>query len=655
MLITSVNLSTLPFMGSCDSTRAQMASKQMAQAITHENCEIPYVISNEYRNLSETSTLGLCIAKDDGQVIFNNNELIIIYYDNLTEIKSYKVPLYQKTTGYYSSKLTFALNQNSKFKKGDIIYSYDNFKNGIPSFGYNVMTAYLAGFGMNHEDSLILSESVLNKAKIRLSEKVYIPVYDYTILLPAYKHVENSLIYFPNIGQKITGNIVCSVLKPSTLDGQESNQTIKNKMTRFYNSLSISDLLNMSNETVQNIKIEGVKTKVTDGVVTGINIHKLRTKPGQLIDPRFQKCLDDLINIYCEQSIITTFNDLQHKVNQEYAKQVIKNYIMYVSDNTAASATYLKQANYLIELEITREDSSIKGDKFCNRFAGKGVVSLALPDEFRPTAMNCNKPVDCIFNSFGVYSRMNTSQLIEAVVSKEIMLSEERILNNPTTCISELTKINNDVIKHFNSVQYYKDVDNLIKQMTNDPTLVDEFVDDVRENGMFIEAPSFSELDIKQLIAKNTSHIENIKIEKKTLLYMKDKLNFNLNFTINGDVVIKNKLCAPIYMMKLYKLATEIISARDLGKCKFITKQPMKGKSQGAAKRLGQMEIEGIISHGCLKSLRELLTIKSDHVDEKRKMLKDLINTGEYHIDTESEFQGETKKVVNTLIQFLKD
>ena len=409
MQITSVNLSTLPFMGSCDSTRAQMAGKQMAQAITHENCDTPYVISNEYRNLSETSILGLCIAKDSGTVIFNKNELVIIFYDKLNELKEYKTPLYRKTSGFYSSKLLYTLEQGRTFKKGDIIYSYDNFQNGVPTFGYNVMTAYLAGFGFNHEDSLILSESFLEKAKVRLSQKVFIPVFDYTILLPVYKHIEGSLTYFPNVGQSIKGNIVCSLLKPNKMLAHESNMTVKTKMTRFYNSLSVSDLLNMNNESSQNIKIEGISTKVENGTVTGINIHKMSRKPIQLIDQKFQKCLDDLINIQYEQNVIPSFNDLQYSVNQEYAKQVIRSYMMYKSDTNAPNINHIKHANYLIELEITREDSSQKGDKFANRFAGKGVSSAPLPDELRPIAMNCGRPIDSIFNSFGVYSRMNVS------------------------------------------------------------------------------------------------------------------------------------------------------------------------------------------------------------------------------------------------------
>src|SRR6056297_1979170 len=159
MSITSINLSTLPFMGSCDSTRAQMSSKQINQALTHTNCEVPYVISNEYYSFVKNSTSGILIAEDSGKVIFNNNEIMIIYYDNLKSIKIQEIPFYKITSEIFASKLRFALPNNTSFKKGDIIYSYDCFRNGYPSYGYNVMTGYFNFFGYNFEDSMVISES----------------------------------------------------------------------------------------------------------------------------------------------------------------------------------------------------------------------------------------------------------------------------------------------------------------------------------------------------------------------------------------------------------------------------------------------------------------------------------------------------------------
>jgi len=307
----------------------------------------------------------------------------------------------------------------------------------------------------------------------------------------------------------------------------------------------------------------------------------------------------------------------------------------------------------LLEFEVTKEDNSRVGDKFCNRYAGKGVTSLILPDELRPIAVKSKTPIDCIFNSFGVFSRMNISQVIEGVISKEVMRSERQILENENDVCNILETLNTMFIKNLNSDQYYEDVSNLIKQMRRNKKVRNQFVKDVKENGLFIEAPAFSEINIKKLIKNSNNIREKILIKKECLKYLKDKLKVDLPFTMK-DIYLNNIFCAPIYTMKLHKLASDVVTSRDLGKCKFITKQPLKGKASGGALKLGQMEQDGIIGHGCTRVLKELITVKSDCEEEKQNMLLQLIENGEYNMG-HNQFNGGTKRVVNTLIEFLND
>ena len=111
------------------------------------------------------------------------------------------------------------------------------------------------------------------------------------------------------------------------------------------------------------------------------------------------------------------------------------------------------------------------------------------------------------------------------------------------------------------------------------------------------------------------------------------------------------------YMLKLHKISSMNLNARDLGAHKFITKQPTKGKSRGGGLRVGDMEFRSIISHGCLKTLKELMTVKSDFIEEKENLITQLIENGEYHLGDicTDENSSATKKVVNTLIKFLND
>ena len=654
MSITSANLSTLPFIGSCDSTRTQMAAKQMSQALTHPNCEIPYTISEEYRNVTNTSDLGILIAKDDGHVYFNNSDIIIVYYKNLKDIVVRNIPIYKNTSGMFSSKLRFSLPQDSNFKKGDVIFSYDNFRNGVPSFGYNVMTGYFNFFGFNHEDSLVFSESFNEKAKMHFRESVYVPIYEYTVLQPLFQNDEDSLHYFPNLGQTLDKEgLICSQIKPNTNSINMSVKDLKNKMMIFFNNLTVSDLININrNENLSQFSTEEYKSKIEHGKVTGIKIYRLN-KDVQLIDSSLQTCLDQLFKNYCNDYIINNYSELEIIFGDNFAKQITKNNLLYTNDPKTTNSNMTKNAVYLLEFEIVKEDHSRVGDKFCNRYAGKGVTSLILPDELRPIAVDSKMPLDCIFNSFGVFSRMNISQIIEGVVSKEVMRSEQKIINDEQKVCEVLESLNKGVIKNFNSDSYYNDVSDLIKKMRTDESLKNRFINEVKENGLYVEAPAFSEINNKGLLNNIKNIRETVLIKKECLQYLKDKLKVDFPFDMK-DIYINNIFCAPIYTMKLHKLAVEIITSRDLGKCKFITKQPLKGRANHGGMRLGQMEQEGIVGHGCTRVLKELLTVKSDCEEEKREMLSQLIENGGYNI-SDAVFKGGTKRVVNTLMEFLKD
>lgn len=147
-MIVSVNLNTIPFLSSTDSTRASMSAKQIQQALTCLNTEIPYVIGSDYQTLSDTSKMSCIQARDDGEVLYKNNDLLIVQYSNLNKIQDIYLPPIKKTTGVFGTKLRSVLGQGAKFKKGDILANYDCFLNGVPSYGYNTFTAYFPFFGL---------------------------------------------------------------------------------------------------------------------------------------------------------------------------------------------------------------------------------------------------------------------------------------------------------------------------------------------------------------------------------------------------------------------------------------------------------------------------------------------------------------------------
>jgi len=149
-LYTSCNLCSIPFISSTDSTRLQMSSKQLNQAITHPNCQVPKVIGSNYRYLSHNSNLYKAVAEYDGCVTFSEDTTMsIVYYSGnpKTSVQTFNTPPILQCTSYYSTRLWYR-RPLGDFKAGQVLYEYDSFKNNIPVFGYNLWTAYMPFFGL---------------------------------------------------------------------------------------------------------------------------------------------------------------------------------------------------------------------------------------------------------------------------------------------------------------------------------------------------------------------------------------------------------------------------------------------------------------------------------------------------------------------------
>ena len=59
---------------------------------------------------------------------------------------------------------------------------------------------------MNHEDSIVVSESALNKMRSTKSETILIPIYEYSMFRTVYPN--SPYKFLPMVGQSVNDNIV---------------------------------------------------------------------------------------------------------------------------------------------------------------------------------------------------------------------------------------------------------------------------------------------------------------------------------------------------------------------------------------------------------------------------------------------------------------
>jgi len=82
-----------------------------------------------------------------------------------------------------------------------------------------------------------------------------------------------------------------------------------------------------------------------------------------------------------------------------------------------------------------------------------------------------------------------------------------------------------------------------------------------------------------------------------------------------------------VYMLKLHHLVDNKIHARSIGPYSLITQQPLGGKAQFGGQRFGEMEVWALEAYGAAYTLQEMLTVKSDDVNGRTKMYKNIVDS----------------------------
>ena len=78
-------------------------------------------------------------------------------------------------------------------------------------------------------------------------------------------------------------------------------------------------------------------------------------------------------------------------------------------------------------------------------------------------------------------------------------------------------------------------------------------------------------------------------------------------------------------MMKLVHMVDDKIHARSIGPYSLITQQPLGGKAQFGGQRFGEMEVWALEAYGAAYILQEMLTVKSDDVEGRKRLYEAIV------------------------------
>lgn len=591
--IVSVPVTLIPFLQNNDGTRMQMASNQMRQSLDIFHSEHPLVetgLEKFYTNQSD-----LCvIAPSNGVITYIHEKFMVMKLEKpefgITDLKVIPTDRYD----YYPFCIV-----GQEVRKGDILakvkrFNNDSFKTILN--GTNLLTAINGYYGFNYEDAIVVSESCCEKLshQERITEVINFNEKQIPLSL-----VKDKYLPFLEPGTEVhVGDLLCMV---------------KN-----------SDLTNIN----ELISPPWEKRSSCDGIVEKVDIYinnfhnstrELSLYLNTLNNNNIEKVNDVLIKI---ASVYNAYSKKKIDTLSDFPNHIISE-LEYLMGAPKKSKWKHKnvEVNVLVKYTIIKKSHFNIGDKLANRHGNKGTCPLIVPDK---DMLQINgKPIDLIINIMGIPGRMNLGQLYELWMSN--------VVNHVKRKASlELKKGNDekakDIVRNFydmidktekryiyNSIDFENEVKNLI-------------------SGLSFIAPPFESPTIYQLK-------EILETYKVATMY--DVIDPSCN----------KKISMPLgYMFweKLHHLSNEKISARSFGGYNKKTMQPLSGKKMKGGQKFGEMEVWSLLSHDADVLLKETLGVKSDDIEAKNKVLKNLIDFGKANL---TEGSSKVSSVFKTYLQ----
>lgn len=348
-------MALVPLINGMQGNRAIMGSKFQTQALPLIDREAPYVqAKGPYKGVSmehelamlvlPTSTVNGTVEKIDDHYIHirpDGQKTAAAAATDLIKIpyNSY-FPLASKT--YLHDDLNVKVGD--KVKKDQTMAESNFTKGGAIALGKNLSIAYMAYYGKNSNDAVVISHAASKKLT---SEHMY----------------KESIQKGPDV---VLG---------------------KDKYRSYYGVQFTAAQLDKLD--ADGVAKKGATFDKGDPLILGLR--KAPPTPESALLGNFHK------------SLVKPYRDVT---------------VTWDHDSPGTVQDISNAARQIMVTVRTQEQMKV-GDKLANRFGGKGVVSEIVPDE-RMVQDEKGKPIDVLFTSAGIVSRINPGQVVEAALGKVV-------------------------------------------------------------------------------------------------------------------------------------------------------------------------------------------------------------------------------------------
>ncbi len=668
--IVSVAAALIPFLEHDDANRALMGSNMQRQAVPTLRAEAPLVGTGIERAVAIDSGVTV-VARRGGRVdSVDASRIVVRVNDDETTAAEPGVDIYNLTK-YTRSNQNTCINQRPLVKNGDTIAAGDVMADGPSTdmgelaLGQNLKVAFMPWNGYNFEDSILISERVVTEDRFTtihieelqcVARDTKLGSEDITSDIPnvgdsALAKLDESGIAY--IGAEVkSGDILVGKVTPKG----ETQLTPEEKLLRAIFGEKASDVKDTSLRVPPGMDgtVIDVRVFTRDGVEK--DHRALSIEKSELESVR--KDLDDTLRILEEdiydrvERLLTGKmaqggpNKLKSgsKITKAYLEELPREQWFEIRLKNDDANEQLQKAFERLKLQREEFDTRFEekkhkitagddlapgvlkmvkvylavkrriqpGDKMAGRHGNKGVISMIVPVEDMPY-LEDGSPVDIVLNPLGVPSRMNVGQVLETHLGWAAMGVGKKI-EKMLKAQESVTKIR----------QFLDAVYNKTGGQTEDlKSFTDEEIIELAgnlTNGVPTATPVFdgaSEAEIKGLLELADLDTSG----QSTLWDGRTGQKFDREITVGY-----------MYMLKLNHLVDDKMHARSTGPYSLVTQQPLGGKAQFGGQRFGEMEVWALEAYGAAYTLQEMLTVKSDDVQGRTKMYKNIVD-GEHYMD----------------------
>ena len=662
--MVSVAASLIPFLEHDDANRALMGSNMQRQAVPTLVADKPVVGTGMERNVASDS--GVCVVANRGGIVDQVDAARIVVRVNDDEVQPGEagVDIYNLTK-YTRSNQNTCINQRAlvkageKIARGDIMADGPSVDMGELALGQNMRVAFMPWNGYNFEDSILISERVVQEDRFTT-----IHIQELTCVARDTKLGSEEITGdIPNVGESAlnkldeagivyvgaevgAGDILVGKVTPKG----ETQLTPEEKLLRAIFGEKASDVKDTSLRVPTSVKgtVIDVQVFTRDGVEK--DSRALAIEKSQLDE--YRKDLNEEFRVVefdtfarlrealrdqpvdrgpglTKGSLITdSFLDgLEHEqwfrlsmsdedLNQmlDRSREQLKERRAQLDERFEDKKKKLQTGDDMAPgvLKIVKVYLAIRrriqpGDKMAGRHGNKGVISIIMPVEDMPHDAEGN-PVDVVLNPLGVPSRMNVGQVLEThlgAAAKGLGVKINRMIEAQRS-VAEIRKFLNEI---YNGLDGHEPVEL--------DTFSDEEIIELAKNlrgGVPMATSVFDgakEAEIKHLLR---------------LADMDDSGQVTLHDGRTGDAFERKVTVGYMYMLKLNHLVDDKMHARSTGSYSLVTQQPLGGKAQFGGQRFGEMEVWALEAYGAAYTLQEMLTVKSDDVAGRTKMYKNIVD-----------------------------